>query len=109
MTKECSKITVLVINCFTSKDLLFVGAQMILQRQPICIEGQYVDVSLYTDEPEKQCTIQVQGLPNIESHIDALRMYFKNTKRSGGGTIVHCEADKDNHAALITFETEEGN
>ncbi|XP_060564912.1 uncharacterized protein LOC132724117 [Ruditapes philippinarum] len=83
------------------------GAQMILQRQPICIEGHYVDVTLYTDEPEKQCTIQVQGLPNIEENIDALRMYFKNTKRSGGGTIVHCEVDKGNHAALITFETEE--
>ncbi|XP_060564916.1 protein mono-ADP-ribosyltransferase PARP14-like [Ruditapes philippinarum] len=82
-------------------------AQSILQRQPICIDGHYVGVSLYTYEPEKQCTIQVQGLPNIENHIDALRMYFKNTNRSGGGQIVQCEAKKDRNIALITFETEE--
>ncbi|XP_060564917.1 uncharacterized protein LOC132724121 [Ruditapes philippinarum] len=83
------------------------GAKIVLQKQPLCIDGHDVGVSLYTDEPEKQCTIQVQGLPNIDKNIDALRMYFKNTNRSGGGTIVDCDCNIERNIAFITFETEE--
>lgn len=51
----------------------------------------------------------MEGLQNIEEHIDALRMYFKNNRRSGGGPVVSCKVDKDRDVAFVTFEAEEGN
>ncbi|XP_045188998.2 protein mono-ADP-ribosyltransferase PARP14-like isoform X2 [Mercenaria mercenaria] len=83
------------------------SAQTILKSQPICIDGHTLDVKTYRDEPDRLCTIQVQGLPNIDRQLDAVTLYFKNTSRSGGGPVVKCTSDKDNNVAYVTFETEE--
>ncbi|XP_053389167.1 protein mono-ADP-ribosyltransferase PARP14-like [Mercenaria mercenaria] len=83
------------------------SAQTILKSQPIKIDGHILDVKIHGDEPVRLCTIQVQGLPNIDRQLDAVTLYFKNSTRSGGGPVVKCTSDKDKNVAYVTFETEE--
>ncbi|XP_053393606.1 uncharacterized protein LOC123565062 isoform X2 [Mercenaria mercenaria] len=80
------------------------GAQTILKNQPLYIDGHTSDLKVYRDELR---TVQVQGLPNIGRHLDAVTLYFKNRTWSGGGPVVKCTSDKDNDVAYVTFEIEE--
>ena len=51
--------------------------------------------------------IKVIHLPDKTTE-DNLRLFFENTRRSGGGDIVNIEYKKDDATAVITFEEEDG-
>ena len=56
---------------------------------------------------EPQCTVRVEGISNVRS-METLEFYFDNARRSGGGGVNNFEVYKEDDAAYITFETEEG-
>ena len=52
---------------------------------------------------EAGCSIKVSGIPAGLSE-DLLCLYFENTKRSGGGSVVKVVFSEDPGTAIITFE-----
>ena len=62
----------------------------------------------HSDEEESQlCTVKVSGISKVES-METLQLYFENSRRSGGGTLVEFEVYKEDDIAFLTFEEEQG-
>lgn len=47
--------------------------------------------------------IKVSNIPTGSSE-DAIRFFFENKRKSGGGDINDLDYDEDSHTAIITFE-----
>ncbi|XP_019646077.1 PREDICTED: poly [ADP-ribose] polymerase 14-like isoform X2 [Branchiostoma belcheri] len=65
-----------------------------------------------TDDPDEQnktVAVEVTGLTGdeFEERKDVLRLYFENTKRSGGGDISQFDIDSEKERILITFKDKE--
>ncbi|XP_071169373.1 uncharacterized protein [Mytilus edulis] len=50
--------------------------------------------------------IQVSNIPSGTAE-DAIRFFFENKRKSGGGEIEDLDYDDDSHSAIITFEEDE--
>ncbi|KAI8490328.1 positive regulation of interleukin-4-mediated signaling pathway, partial [Branchiostoma belcheri] len=61
------------------------------------------------DEQDKQVAVEVTGLTGdeFEERLDVLRLYFENTKRSGGGEISQFDIDSEKERILIIFKDKE--
>ncbi|XP_078671108.1 protein mono-ADP-ribosyltransferase PARP14-like isoform X1 [Branchiostoma floridae x Branchiostoma belcheri] len=61
------------------------------------------------DGQDKTVEVEVTGLTGdeFEERRDVLRLYFENTKRSGGGEISQFDIDSEKERILITFKDKE--
>ena len=71
-------------------------------------EDQWTDYEDdFTDEEPEVRTVHVQGItPEIKD--DILKLYFENTKRSGGGDIESINVDRANGSATIIYRESSG-
>ena len=69
-------------------------------------DSSYVDFSDYDDDLE-DCTLLVHGITQ-EIKDDLLRLYFENSRRSGGGDIEEIRVDRSNGSATIIYQDPTG-
>ncbi|XP_053406950.1 protein mono-ADP-ribosyltransferase PARP10-like [Mercenaria mercenaria] len=82
-----------------------IAADTILKHKELKMKEKTILVEAYSEKKETFCTIEVTGSSDIEKEMDKLRLYFRNMRRSGGGTIVDSCCKRD--IAYFTFESEE--
>ena len=100
----------------------FIVARRVVERGQHKVNNKKIEVCLHqpkqpTKQPvvrmeretstEPQCIVRVEGISNVRS-METLEFYFDNARRSGGGGVKQFEVYKEDDAAYITFETEEG-
>ena len=79
-----------------------------MEKRPIEIKSQPVDIKVYVPPPED--TIKVQGPPEIvnEDNVDALEMYFESKRKSSGDEIKTIVFKAEESAVFVTFKDENG-
>ncbi|XP_053390551.1 uncharacterized protein LOC128553429 [Mercenaria mercenaria] len=86
------------------------AVDIVLNKCPIMMLGQKVEVTVYKPEPPvPRSTIEVTGPCSIvcTEQLETLEMCFECFRRSGGGDVCDCRFDEENNMALVTFENEE--
>ncbi|XP_076105627.1 uncharacterized protein LOC143073756 [Mytilus galloprovincialis] len=102
--------------------------ERVISRIPLLFEKKKIDVEVFSPRQptpdveedghqnqtkdtveESQQSIKMIKVSNIppDSSENAIRFFFENKRKSGGGDIEDLDYDEDSHSAIITFEEED--
>ncbi|KAI0208320.1 hypothetical protein LSAT2_006997 [Lamellibrachia satsuma] len=77
----------------------------ILSRSALTLDGRTLDVSA-SQEVWDGKSIEVRGLKSSTTH-DTVELFFKDFRRSGGGSLEYVHIDRENNVAHLVFEQPE--